>query len=51
MKREKEFNDIDKLGAYIIKSNLKATEKVWDKVILCNNSTWKYKETITFNEK
>ena len=47
MKRAKTFDSLDKLGAYILKSNLKATEKIWDKVFLCDNNTWFRKETVT----
>lgn len=49
MIRNKEFNTMDQLWSYIIRSNLKAMNREWNQVKLHNNTTWDYKETVTIN--
>ncbi len=51
MKWNKSFNNITQLWEYILKSNLKAMTREWNKVILHNNTTWNYVETVTANFK
>jgi len=46
MRRNKEFNSVEKLGQYILKSNTFAkSNKDW-KVDLCNYATWLHKEYV-----
>ena len=46
MKRKKTFNTIEQLWEYILKSNLKATDREWDKITLSNNMTGEFKEFV-----
>jgi hypothetical protein len=49
MKLNKQFNTIDQLWQYILKSNLEAYERIWDKVKLRHHISKDYIETVTVN--
>ncbi len=47
LNRHKEFDTLEKLSKYVDKCKLIVTEREYDKVTLCNEITWEYKETVT----